>query len=92
MFDELNEIMKSDPISQDKFKAFKINFRKTVEKNSKGALKRARVTAFVLGSTIVVLLVILLFAFKMKTQADKLQNQVSSLEVKLKKCKDFQNE
>jgi hypothetical protein len=92
MFDELNDIIKTDSGSQEKFKHFKINFRKTQEDQSRGALRRARIQAIVLGSATVISLLFLIVAQSQHTLAQRATEQVEYLQSKLDECQDLHNE
>lgn len=70
MLEELNELIKTDKVSQAKFESFKVSFYSEKKKLAKNALKRARATALVLGGATVLSLLFLLFTFNIKTKAD----------------------
>ncbi len=90
MLEELNELIKADKESQTKFESFKALFYEERELLAKSALKRARVTALVLGAVTVMSLLFLLFAFVTKTKAEeevvKYEAQIQALETKLENC------
>ena len=92
MFDELNDIINPDDESQEKFKNFKINFRKKAEQTAKGELRRARTTALILGSSAIISIVFLVFAFSERTQADMARQEVEYLQSQLDECRDLQSE
>lgn len=70
MFEELNELIKSDELSQAKFESFKSSFAEEKEQLAKSALKRARATALVLAGSTILSLFFLLYAFIAKTNAE----------------------
>ena len=88
MFEELKEIIKTDSESQEKFKSFRVNFSQKQVAKAKTEKRRARTTSFILASSAIVSLTFLFYAFTVQTQANELQEQVDSLELKLQNCSD----
>lgn len=86
MFDELNEIIKSDTESQEKFDQFKINFWKKREKKTKDEKRQAQITAIVLGVSAIITIVFLVYAFKAETKANYYQTEVDRLNIELQEC------
>ena len=86
MFDELNDLIKSDTVSQEKFASFKISLKKTQEKDQKAALKRARITAVILSMASIISLIVLLYANTQSKVAEKAMVKVEYLEKQLEEC------
>ena len=90
MLEELNDLIKPDPESQAKFKAFKESFLSDNKTLAVQALKRARITALTLGSATVISILFLVYAFKVQTEAQyqevNFESQIHQLESKLEDC------
>ena len=86
MFDELNDLIKSDTLSQEKFASFKIRLKNSQDKDQKAALKRARLTALILGLASTISIIFLLYAHTQSTIAEKAMVKVEYLEKQLEEC------
>ena len=90
MFDQLEKLIQPDNESKAKFKEIKTTYYHRKRSFDKKFLTRARIQAIVLAATIVLSMVILLYAYKMKSQSEikieKLTTQIELLETKLAAC------
>ena len=88
MFDELEDIIKSDSESHEKFKQFKINFWKKREKKRKDDKRRTRIISIVLTSSAVVSVMLGFYAIKAQTNAEHYKVEVDRLKIELQECSD----
>ena len=92
MFDALNEIINSDPESQEKFKQFKINFWQKREKKRKDEKRRLWITSIVLSSSAIISIVFGFYAIRTQIKADKYEVEVDRLKIELQECSDLQGD
>ena len=81
MIDDLNEIIKSDLKSHEKFKQFKINFWEKREKKRKGERRRARIISVVLSSCALISIVLGFYAINAEAEADHYKGDVDRIEI-----------
>lgn len=91
MFKELENLIKSDQESLDKFEKLKSKFLSDKRAYDKKLLSKARIQAVVLAVATVISLLFLLYAFQIKSEFDQkmteLTTQIEQLELKLEDCK-----
>ena len=88
MFDDLNEIIKSDSESQEKFKQFKVNFWNKRAKKRKDEKRRTRMMSIILASSAVVSIVFGIYAIKAQTEAGNYEDEIAKLRIELQDCSD----
>ncbi|MCB0497486.1 MAG: hypothetical protein KDC79_15190 [Cyclobacteriaceae bacterium] len=87
---ELDDLIKDDKESQERFNSFKSAYNEELKLRAKLTLRNARRTALMMGFATIVSIGFLLYAFKVKANTEdsirKLETQVHQLEAKLENC------
>ena len=86
MFDPLNELIKSDHESQEKFDQFKVNFWKKKEKKRNDEKRQGRIISIVLASSAVVSILFGIYAFRAQVETEHFKAEINRLEIELKNC------